>query len=509
MKLADIIDSIHIKSVSGSLDLEIDEICFDSRKARKGSVFCALPGVNADGNDFVEAALEAGADAIISEQPYPATSTATWLHVGNAREAMGIASANLYGNPSMEMATIGVTGTNGKTTTSLLIHHLLQCNMRRAGMIGTIEYVIGDHSRPAPHTTPESPELQHLLREMRDEDCRGVVMEVSSHGLTQHRTTGVHFDVGVFTNLSQDHLDFHGNMDAYFEAKKLLMDRMDEDPRKKGVMIINKDDSYGDRLLKAPGISRIERISFGRSANCDFKASDIKSGFDGTQFKLSMKGRQCLVKTPLIGGFNVYNTLAALAAVKGIKLNMREAIKNLETCPQVPGRLEAVGGRQINYRVFVDYAHTPDALVNAVATLRELKPNRLITVFGCGGDRDRSKRAPMAAAAEAGSDFSILTSDNPRTEDPESILADAERGFRGSAYEKIPDRREAIRRAIELAGARDIVLIAGKGHETYQEIDGVRHDFDDRLEARNAIAAKAEKPIEDEFPESDYDRDRY
>ncbi|MDF1815974.1 MAG: UDP-N-acetylmuramoyl-L-alanyl-D-glutamate--2,6-diaminopimelate ligase, partial [Verrucomicrobiales bacterium] len=282
MKLADIINTIHIKSVSGSLDIEIDDVCFDSRNAKQGSVFCALSGVNSDGNEFIESALDNGASAIISEQPYPASTSATWLHVGNAREAMGLAAANLYDNPSMEMPVLGVTGTNGKTTTALLIHHLLQCNMRRAGMIGTIEYVIGDRTVPAPHTTPESPELQMLLREMRDEDCRGAVMEVSSHGLSQHRTTGVHFDVGVFTNLSQDHLDYHGSMDAYFEAKKLLLMRMEEDPRKKGVMVINKDDKYGDRLLKTSGISKTEMISFGRSASCDFQASDIKSTFDGT-----------------------------------------------------------------------------------------------------------------------------------------------------------------------------------------------------------------------------------
>jgi UDP-N-acetylmuramoyl-L-alanyl-D-glutamate--2,6-diaminopimelate ligase len=264
-------------------------------------------------------------------------------------------------------------------------------------------------------------------------------------------------------------------------------------------MVINRDDPFGERLLKAKGFSNTKRISFGRSVNCDYRASDIHSDFHGTRFTLTTKNRTCLVKTPLIGGFNVYNTLAALAAVKGVKLNLREAIKNLENCPQVPGRLEAIDGRQINYRVFVDYAHTPDALINATGTLRELIPNQLITVFGCGGDRDRTKRPPMARAAEQGSDLCILTSDNPRSEDPDQILADAKEGFKGRDYEIIPDRREAIRRAIELAGERDIVLIAGKGHETYQEIDGVKHDFDDRQEARNAIVARAETPREEEM----------
>lgn len=492
MKLESIIDSITVKSVTGPLSPEISSICYDSRQVEEGSLFFALPGENVDGNDFVDQALANGAAAVLSEKSYPAKGDATWLEVEDAREAMGLVAANFRQNPSLEMPVVGVTGTNGKTTTSILIHHLMESAWRRAGMIGTIHYVIGDRTEPAPHTTPESPELQRLLREMRDEDCRGAVMEVSSHGLIQHRSTGVHFDVGIFTNLSQDHLDFHGTMEKYFLAKKLLFDRMAEDPKKKGVAVVNRDDRYGERLIKVPPAG-IEVIGFGRSANADFRVTDIRYDFDGTEFKLFARGRQFLVRTPLIGGFNVYNAVAALATAKGIGLNLREAVRNLEDCPQVPGRLESVAGRKINYRVFVDYAHTPDALTNAIAALRELKPSRLITVFGCGGDRDRTKRAPMAEAAEAGSDLAILTSDNPRTESPEQIIADAADGFRGhTPHEMIVDRREAIRRAIDLAEERDIVLIAGKGHETYQEIDGVRHDFDDRLEARNAIAARAE-----------------
>ena len=495
MKLSQIIDSIRVKSVSGSLDADITGVCFDSREAVPGSLFCALPGVTADGNEFVAPAVEAGAAVVISEKPYPADTSAVWLEVENAREAMGWAAANFYGNPSLEMPVAGVTGTNGKTTTSLLIHHLMQSTLHRAGMIGTIHYLIGDRADEAPRTTPESPDLQRMLREMRDEDCRGAVMEVSSHGLCQHRSTGVHFDVGIFTNLSQDHLDYHGNMENYYQAKKLLLERIDSDLKKEGSMLINRDDAHGERMLNALGISRVKRISFGLSPACDYRASDIRYDFNGTQFTLTTSQRTSLVKTPLIGGFNVYNAVAALAAAVELKLNLREAIKNLEHCPQVPGRLESVVDRQINYRVFVDYAHTPDALVNAIAALRELNPNRLITVFGCGGDRDREKRPPMAAAAEQGSDLAILTSDNPRSEDPEQILEDAQKGFqRSSSYELILDRREAIRRAIDLAGERDIVLIAGKGHETYQEIDGVKHDFDDRQEARNAIAARAEMP---------------
>ena len=280
-------------------------------------------------------------------------------------------------------------------------------------------------------------------------------------------------------------------MDAYFEAKRSLFEQIDNDPRKNGVAIINADDVYGDRLNKTR-FERIKKYTYGRSANVDFQASEIRSDFNGTQFKLTFKERQFLVRIPLIGSFNVYNAVAAIAAGYAIGLNLREVIAKIADAPQVPGRLEAVSARQINYRVFVDYAHTPDALVNVLTTLRALQPARIITVFGCGGDRDMSKRAPMAAAAEAGSDLCILTSDNPRTEEPRQILADAVKGFLGSAYEVVEDRRVAIKRAISLAGERDIILIAGKGHEAYQEINGVRHDFDDRLIAAGFITEKSE-----------------
>ena len=494
MKLADVIESIHVKSLSGSLDKEVESICFDSRKVSEGSAFFALKGVEVDGHDFIPKAVESGAVAIVASIPYPADCDVTWLQVSDTREAMALAARNFYGNPSIEMPVVGITGTNGKTTTAFLIHHLLQCSLRRVGLLGTIHYLIGDETHDAPNTTPESLELHRLLREMRDADCRAAVMEVSSHGLAQHRVTGVSFDVGVFTNLTQDHLDYHGTMDEYFEAKKLLFDRMSDDSEKQGAMIVNGDDRWGRDLLKA-GIKDIRAISFGVSANCDLKASEIRSDFNGTQFKLEFKNRQYLVRVPLIGRFNVYNVLAALGAAHAIDLNMREAIKNMEDCPQVPGRLELVGERRTNYRVFVDYAHTPDALENVITTLRDLKPNRLITVFGCGGDRDARKRPIMAKAAGSLSDFAILTSDNPRTEDPQKILRDVQTGLSSSDSLVIEDRKEAIRKAIDMAGDKDIVLIAGKGHETYQEIDGVRHHFDDRRVARHFINVKAETNI--------------
>ncbi len=491
MKLSDVIDGIHVKSVAGTLETEVSGVFYDSRKVIPGGVFCALKGVGSDGNRFIDAAVERGAAAILSELPNPAQFSATWVQVGDSRRAMALASANFEGHPSLGMPVVGITGTNGKTTTAFLVHHLMTAVLRRAGLLGTICYSTGDAYRDASHTTPESPDLQHLLREMKDSDCRAAVMEVSSHGLAQHRVTGVAFDVGIFTNLSQDHLDYHRTMEEYFAAKRILFEMMDRGTAKQGKAIINIDDVYGDRLAKTR-FERLEVLTYGRGANADFRIGNISSDFNGTQFQLAFRDRQFLVKIPLIGSFNVSNAVAAIAAGWGIGLNLREAVAKMADAPQVPGRLELVGDRRINYRVFVDYAHTPDALVNVLGTLRGLNPNRIITVFGCGGDRDSTKRAPMALAAESGSDHCILTSDNPRSEDPKKILADAAEGFLRGGHDIIEDRRDAIRRAINLAGERDIVLIAGKGHEAYQEINGVRHDFDDRLIAAAYIGKKAE-----------------
>lgn len=492
MKLEDAIESIHVKSVSGPIDIDVSGVFYDSRKVSSGGVFCALKGVGSDGHEFIGSAIENGAVAIVSEKPYPAEFIGTWLHVSDARGAMGRIAANLESNPSLEFPVVGITGTNGKTTTAFLLHYLLQSVLHRAGMIGTVHYATGEEFYDAPHTTPEGPDLHRLLREMRDADCRGVAMEVSSHGLAQKRVEGVAFNVGVFTNLSQDHLDYHSSMDEYFEAKKRLFSQMEHEPAKNGIAIINADDIYGDRLMKL-SFERLKKVSFGRSAGSDFLIGDIRSDMNGTQFALKYKERSLLVKTPLIGDFNVFNTVAAIASANAVGLNLREVISKMADAPQVPGRLEAVSGRQINYRVFVDYAHTPDALVNVLSTLRGLSPNRIITVFGCGGDRDMLKRPQMALAAEEGSDYSILTSDNPRTEDPIQILDDAEKGFLKSEYEVIEDRRRAINEAINMAEERDIVLIAGKGHESYQEVNGIRYDFDDRKVAKSCINQRAER----------------
>ena len=323
---------------------------------------------------------------------------------------------------------------------------------------------------------------------MRDGGFRAAELEVSSHALVQHRAGGTEFDAAVFTNLTQDHLDYHGSMEEYFEAKSLLFTRLAGQVAKKGRAIINSDDRYGHRLLDR--VQGVPVITYGQGSNCQFRASDIRHAATGTVFRLDAKGRSYLVRTPLIGLFNVYNTVAALAATSAMGLELRRAIAAAAAIPQVPGRLERVPGKR-NFQAFVDYAHTPDALLNVLRTLRQLEPARIITVFGCGGDRDRSKRPLMAAAAEQLSDLVILTSDNPRSEDPMAIIGETQKGFRGSNHESYLDRESAIRRAVEIAGPGDILLVAGKGHEDYQETATGRHPFDDVRVTSRAMAGKA------------------
>ena len=487
MELKELIKGVPTLDRWGDLDVEVTSLQYDSRKARKGALFLALPGVKVDGQVFAAKAIESGAAAIVAQgAPETVRTDVGWIRVANARDAMGRIAANFFGHPSRRLKVAGVTGTNGKTTTAFLIQHLNRAAMRECGLIGTVRHETGARIVDAANTTPESPDVQGYLAEMRDFGCRAAVMEVSSHGLDQHRVSGVEFDVGVFTNLTQDHLDYHQTMERYFLAKRqLLLHLGDQEGTKKPVMVINGDDAYGQRLLKE-SIEGVKLVSFGFGARCDYRASNFRSAFEGTSFQLETAGRQIMVRFPLIGRFNVSNALAALAAVQAMGLNLREAVANLALAPQVPGRMEDVG-EKMPFRVFVDYAHTPDALEKACLTLRELQPARLITVFGCGGDRDRTKRPLMASTAAQHSDLVVLTSDNPRTEDPEQILDDAAKGLGGTPSERITDRREAIRRAIGLAQTRDIILIAGKGHEAYQQIGDTKFDFDDRQEARFAI----------------------
>ena len=483
MTLRELAASLANPVVSGSLDTEISGIAYDSRKAGPGALFVAIRGTAQDGHDYIPRAIEAGAAAVMAEIAPPEGCAVPWVHVAGTRRALGAVAETFYGKPSSALLSSAVTGTNGKSTTAFLVHHLLNAAHVRCGLIGTMFYDLGGEQAPATHTTPESLEMQQLMAAMRDNGCRAVSMEVSSHALHQERVAGIDFDAAVFTNLTQDHLDYHGTMEEYFRAKCLLFDSV---AASSGRMIVNADDAWGRKIIARHEDTR-RVVKYGFGVGCDFRASNVRYDMTGTTFELEARGRAFLARTPLIGDFNVYNTLAALAAANALDVNLREAVQNMKNAPQVPGRLERVS-EGTRAHVYVDYAHTPDGIVNALRTVRGLRPRRVITVFGCGGDRDRTKRPKMARAAEEASEVCVLTSDNPRTEDPLVIMADASKGFTRGGHLEIADRREAIRAALELACEGDIVVIAGKGHENYQEVHGKRSPFDDRKIARQLIA---------------------
>lgn len=490
MKVRELIESLERPMVSGSLDVDITGITYDSRRAGPGVLFAALRGQKDDGHQFIHKALDSGATAIVAEIPPYAESSTPWIHVPDSREALARLSARFYGEPSQELLISAVTGTNGKTTTAFLVHHILNTAHLRCGLLGTIFWDTGGGTlTTATHTTPESVELQQLLSQMRDHGCRACSMEVSSHALDQHRADRVKFDTAIFTNLTQDHLDYHGTMENYFKAKLKLFEMTAERPE--GKLIINVDDKWGRRLAEQfenhPGLRR-----YGFSIGADYRASDARCETTGTTYELEHQGRSLLVRLPLVGLFNVHNSLAAVVAAHALGCNFRESVTSLRSAPQVPGRMERVSDRE-RFQVFVDYAHTPDGLVNALSSARALRPTRIVTIFGCGGDRDRTKRPLMARAVEEGSDICILTSDNPRTEKPAQIMADAKKGFAKRTHVLIEDRREAIKQTMLNARPGDLVLIAGKGHETYQEINGVKHPFDDRKVARSYLNQRREE----------------
>jgi len=485
MNLTKLLSHIAVQRIAGSSEREITGIAYDSRHVKPGSLFVAVKGEKTDGSAFIPQAIEAGASAVLGEQPGE-HSKATMITVGNARQAMADVACAYYDNPSHHLKTTAVTGTNGKTTFTFLLKHLCERAIMPSGLIGTVRYEIGNRILPATRTTPESLDLQEMLAQVRNAGCRAAVMEASSHALVLERLRGVELDAAVFTNLTQDHLDFHGTMERYFEAKTLLFSRLLEQKKKKGVPIINLDDRFGARL--AQKFSRdLPVVTYGQGLRADFRASSVRIDYNGTTYQLDAKGRSFLVRMPLMGRFNVANSLAALAAASALEINLRDAVNALADAPSVPGRVELVPGRR-NFKVFVDYAHTPDALVNVMKTLRELQPSRLIVVFGCGGNRDRAKRALMASAVEQAADIAIITSDNPRKEDPLAIIEDIKKGFTGKNYLEFPDRQHAIEEAIHMARERDIVLIAGKGHENYQEFADRTVPFDDVEVASQALA---------------------
>jgi len=438
-----------------------------------------------DGHECIGQAIEKGASVIVAEREQR-NPRVTCLVVESTRTALAGLSAAFYGHPARRLKMAAVTGTNGKTTTTFLIKHICERAGLRCGLIGTVRYEIGERILPAIRTTPQSLDLQELLAQIVNAGCKAAALEVSSHALAQDRVRGLEWNTAVFTNLTQDHLDFHQTMESYFDSKAKLFTQLGNQKKKrKPVAIVNIDDRYGEQLLDKID-KRVTVVTYGMGMRADFRASNYRVEFGGTSYQLDARGKSYLVRLPLIGRFNVANSVAALAAANALGIGLREAVFSLGKSPQVPGRLELVPAKR-QYQVFVDYAHTPDALGNVLKTLRELEPHRLIVVFGCGGDRDRQKRPLMAEIADRHADYSIVTSDNPRKEDPSAIVAEIEKGFRSTRYEKIVDRTEAIGRAVALAEPRDIVLIAGKGHENYQEFADYTIPFDDIQVARRAI----------------------
>lgn len=486
MQLKALLSATQIESVDGGTDRDITSLAYDSRRVQPGGLFVALKGEKVDGSQFVAQAVEKGAGAIISEDAALKTR-ATNIIVPNARIALADVATTFFHFPARHLKIAGVTGTNGKTTTAFLVKHICEQALLRCGLLGTVRYEIGERILPAARTTPESLDVQDLLWQMRSAGCKAAAMEVSSHALVQARVRGVEFDAAIFTNLTQDHLDYHETMEGYFAAKSMLFSGLLEQ-KKKGKAIINIDDRFGGQLITRFR-HELPVITYGLGAKADFRASTVRTDFHGTSYQLDAGGRSYLVRLPLIGTFNVYNSLAALAAANALGVEMRTGILALANARPVPGRLEEVQGKR-QFKVFVDYAHTDDALLNVIKTCRELHPARLIVVFGCGGSRDTTKRPRMGAVVDEHADYAIVTSDNPRKEDPAAIIDDIKKGMKRGRHEIIVDRKEAIFKAIAMAEPRDIVLIAGKGHENYQEFADHTVPFDDVAVASQALEAK-------------------
>lgn len=477
MKLVELLSVLPDSSFPASAnDLEPTGISADSRAVRPGELFVALKGQHADGFDHAGEAVARGASAVVSDRPAPEGVTVPWVRVSSPRRALARLAARLAGDPAEHLVLAGVTGTNGKTTTAMLLESLLARRYGRAGFIGTIGYRTGRRGLPAGQTTPEAPLLQRLLAEIVESETPAAAMEISSHALALERVVGCRFDVAVFTNLTRDHLDFHGDLESYFQAKKKLFDL-----RKSGAAaVVNVEDPAGRRLASEVAPPVLTWSSGDREA--DVRGEGIRCDLSGTSLAIRHAGGRFHISSPLLGRFNADNLLGAAAA--GLALGMTEAeiAAGCAAVARVPGRLEPVEAGQ-PYPIVVDYAHTEDALKRLLEAVRGLTEKKIILVFGCGGDRDRGKREPMGRIAGSLANIAIATSDNPRSEDPEAILADVEKGLAASGatkYLKVTDRREAIRTAIDLANPGTVVVIAGKGHERVQVIGGQTLPFDDR-----------------------------
>ncbi len=459
---------------------------YDSRRVQPGFLFFAFPGAKVDGRTFASQAADKGAMATVSELPPPDGWTAPWIQVAHGRQTLALAARTFYGKLDEKLNLIGITGTNGKTTTAFLLDSVFRHAGKTTALVGTIEYRMGSKTLPAPNTTPESLDLARLFAELNRIGGTHVTMEVSSHALALGRVYGLHFHTAVFTNFTRDHLDYHGTMENYFEAKKLLFGGSGGPvPR---YAVINRDDDAGRRLT-SPGAST-EVLWYGLGKDAMLRARHIRSVSNGLRMEVAFEKTKFEIFSPLSGRFNVFNILAACGAAMTCQLPPETIAAGIEACKGVPGRFERVDEGQ-PFLVIVDYSHTDDALRNAIAAARSLEPRRVITVFGCGGDRDRSKRPLMGQVASELSDVVVLTSDNPRSEDPLQIMNDVLVGIRRSDTKTIvePDRAQAIHKALDEARAGDLVLLAGKGHETYQVFADKTIHFDDREAARDALRA--------------------
>ena len=483
MRLKELLQGLTILEATADLEMDISHVSYDSRQTRPGDLFVAMPGFAVDGHDFIGKAMEAGAAAVLCEKipqggiseggPNIPRGGIPYVRVADSRRALAVVGANFYGHPADAMTMVAVTGTNGKTTTTYLLKAILEQALgAKVGLIGTNQNMIGQEVLPTERTTPESFELQGLLAQMRDGGCTHVVMEASSHALFLDRVYGIHYAVGIFTNLTQDHLDFHKTMEAYCDAKSILFRNCDTG-------VVNADDPWTGRLMEH---ASCKVLTYSEKADSDLRAEDISLGADHIAFTATTKDEKVPIRVNIPGGFMVYNTLDVLGAALALGISLEKSTEILASVPHVKGRVEVVPTPGKDYTILIDYAHSPDGMENVLSSVKGFAKGRTVALFGCGGDRDKTKRPKMGKVAADLADFAIVTTDNPRTEVPADIIADILPGFEGSdtPYVVVEDRVEAIHWAMEHAQPGDVIVLCGKGHETYQEVNHVKHHMDER-----------------------------
>ena len=472
MKLKDLLRGVTVLSSSADPKLEITGVSYDSRATQPGDLFVAMTGFATDGHRYIDNARKAGAAAVLCEK-LPETAEIPCIRTDDSRRALAVLGANWFGHPADTMTMVGVTGTNGKTTTTYLLKAILeQAAGAKVGLIGTNQNMIGSETIPTERTTPESFELQRLFARMRDAGCTHVVMEVSSHALALDRVYGVHYAVGIFTNLTQDHLDFHKTMEAYCDAKAILFRNCDAG-------VYNADDPWAERLMKD---ATCRKLSYAEHAPADLRAEDISLEADHVAFTAVTNSEKTGIRVGIPGGFMVYNTLDVLGAALALGISLEKSAAVLAKVPHVKGRVEVVPTPGKDYTILIDYAHSPDGLENVLRSVKGFAKGRTIALFGCGGDRDKTKRPKMGRIAAEIADFAVVTTDNPRTEVPADIIADILPGFEGSdtPHIVVEDRIEAIHWAMDHAEKGDVIVLCGKGHETYQEVNHIKHHMDER-----------------------------